>query len=138
MSSADKAANAAPIWSGLREGVLQEMACFTVAELRFCREKLGLEAASEDDLAQTVAAFITAAKAVHAARAAADATKKEAEIRADLETTEDEEAKAKLAAQATLLASSREQAEATVAATKAEREAFVVPAMVDWPLFVTV
>ena len=117
---------------------MQEMACFTVAELRFCREKLGLEAASEEDLGQTVAALITAAKAVHAARAAADATKKEAEIRAELETTEDEEAKPKLAAQATLLASSREQAEATVAATKAEREAFVVPAMVDWPSFVTV
>jgi hypothetical protein len=37
-----------------------------------------------------------------------------------------------------LLASSREQAEATAAAKQAEREAAPVPAMVDWPMFVTV
>jgi|EP01043_Picozoa_sp_COSAG02_P013964 nucleoid-associated protein YgaU len=114
------------------------MACFTVAELSFCREKLGLEVVGEEDLGQMVAAFMSAAKAVHAARAASDAAKKEAEIQAELESTEDEESKAKLAAQATLLASSREQAEATAAAKQAEREAAPVPAMVDWPMFVTV
>ena len=50
---------------------------------------------------------------------------------------DDEESKAKLAAQVQLLASSREQAEATAAATQAEREAAPVPAVVDWGLFVT-
>ena len=113
------------------------MACFTVAELSFCREKLGLEVVGEGDLAQMVAAFMSAAKAVHATRAASDAAKKEAEIQGELEA-QDEESKAKLAAQATLLASSREQAEATAAAKQAEREAAPVPAMVDWPMFVTV
>ena len=117
--------------------LVQEMACFTVGELRFCCETLALETASEEELAQTVAAFICAAKAVHAARAAADAVKKEAEIRAELAGTDDEESKAKLAAQVQLLASSREQAEATAAATQAEREAAPVPAVVDWALFVT-
>ena len=63
---------------------------------------------------------------------------KEAEILDELETSEDEEAKVKLAAQAKLLASSREQAEAAAAAKKAERDAAPVAAMVDWPLFMTV
>lgn len=114
------------------------MSCFTVSELRFCRETLGLEQLGEEDLVQMVAGFMSAAKAVHAARAAADAAKKEAEILGELETSEDEEEKAKLAAQATLLSSSREQAEATAAAKKAERDAAPVAAMVDWPLFMTV
>jgi hypothetical protein len=62
-----------------------------VAELRFCRETLGLEALEEPELAQTVQAFMCAAKAVHAARAAADAMAKEAEILGELEASEDEE-----------------------------------------------
>jgi hypothetical protein len=47
------------------------------------------------------------------------------------------QAKAKLAAQATLLASSREQAQASAAERKAERDAAEVAAVLDWPLFVT-
>eukprot|EP01043_Picozoa_sp_COSAG02_P023589 COSAG02_NODE_1264_length_13544_cov_71.926441_12_plen_115_part_00 len=114
------------------------MACFTVSELKFCREKLGLEALGEETLAQMVAAFMSAAKAVHAARAASDAAKKEAEIQGELESAPDEESKSKLAAQATLLAASREQAEATAAEKQAQREAAPVLAMLDWPMFVTV
>ena len=47
------------------------------------------------------------------------------------------QAKVKLAAQATLLASSREQAQASAAERKAERDAAEVAAVLDWPLFVT-
>ncbi len=60
------------------------MASFTASELRFCRATLGLEEGDAQSLEETASGFKAAAEAVHAARAAADAQKKEAEILAEL------------------------------------------------------
>ena len=64
--------------------VVDRMASFTASELRFCRATLGLEEGDAQSLEETASGFKAAAEAVHAARAAADAQKKEAEILAEL------------------------------------------------------
>ena len=114
-----------------------ENVVFCVENDGLCSDALGLEDVSEADLQPVVGSFMVAAKAVHAARGASDAAAKEAEILGELEACEDEEAKAKLAAQAGMLAHNREQAQTIAASKQSEREASAVSAVVDWPMFVT-
>ena len=68
---------------------VDRMASFTASELRFCRATLGLEEGDAQSLEETASGFKAAAEAVHAARAAADAQKKEAEILAELGNAHD-------------------------------------------------
>ena len=68
---------------------MDRMASFTASELRFCRATLGLEEGDAQSLEETASGFKAAAEAVHAARAAADAQKKEAEILAELGNAHD-------------------------------------------------